>query len=49
MYKEDKFGGGFSVLLLILECGSDHGGFVRILQIFGCYITGLSLLLIERR
>ncbi|KAJ6959103.1 hypothetical protein NC653_037410 [Populus alba x Populus x berolinensis] len=28
MYKEDKFEGGFGVLLLILECGSDHRGFV---------------------
>uniref|UniRef100_A0A2K1X245 Uncharacterized protein n=1 Tax=Populus trichocarpa TaxID=3694 RepID=A0A2K1X245_POPTR len=47
MYKEDKFGGGFGVLLLILECGSESRR-LSILQIFGCHITGLSLLLIER-
>jgi hypothetical protein len=48
MYKEDKFGGGFGVLLLILECGSESQR-LSILQIFGCHITGLSLLLVERR
>lgn len=48
MYKEDKFGGGFGVLLLILECGSESRR-LSILQIFGCHIAGLSLLLIERR
>jgi hypothetical protein len=44
MYKEDKFGGGFGVLLLILECGSESQR-LSILQISGCHITGLSLLL----
>jgi len=34
------------VLLLILECGSESRR-LSILQIFGCHITGLSLLLIE--
>lgn len=48
MYKEDKFGGGFGVLLLILDCGSESRR-LSILQIFGCHIAGLSLLLIERR
>ncbi|KAG6742438.1 hypothetical protein POTOM_053309 [Populus tomentosa] len=48
MYREDKFGGGFGVLLLILECGSKSRR-LSILQIFGCHIAGLSLLLIERR
>jgi hypothetical protein len=33
MYKEDKFGGGFGVLLLILKCGSESRR-LSILQIF---------------
>ncbi|KAJ6859933.1 hypothetical protein NC651_036299 [Populus alba x Populus x berolinensis] len=48
MYREDKFGGGFGVLLLISECGSESRR-LSILQIFRCHIAGLSLLLIERR
>jgi len=52
MYKEDKFGGGFGVLLLILECGSESQR-LSILQIFGCDITetgkrlGFSSVIIE--